>query len=1046
VVPSDHRNQWTFTKIEDEEESAPKPPKVTAPIPSPSPIPIISPLPASNGTPEVNLDTASESDLVQYLSSSSPRDQKRAADALSILTGSSGSSQDAAFKANAIPALVQLLNSDNDEAYEPAVVALRNITILPEAEVVAAEEGAIPALVRHLTSENVAILQSCCKAIKNICWTKESARAVAFSAGSIPALVDLLSHANIRVQNAAAYALRKVSLHMPASQAAHQAHAIPTLVRLLDSNDVQLQKAVSGVLYAITTGEMARPAKVTALEWNAIPALVRLLDADHTEVYESAAGALRNITFLSEAEAVAADAGAITALVKVLNTAKEAGTLRHTLESLNNICWSRDEARAMAWNAGAVERLVEFLSYETVKVKEASLLVLSTICIHGNAATAAYEAGIVPILITFLESATETGILKNALGCLRATTRGSSTRLAKVAALSGRAIPAIVDLLNGDKTEVYENGAATIRNLTLLEEAEMPASDGGVIPPLIKLLSSSEVKVIQLSCEAIKNICLSKEAPRIVAFNSGAIPALIDLLSHSNIRVQDAAASALWKIILHEPARAAAHEKDATLKVIQLLSSEDRGLLKATVGCLSALTTGPSSPSAKKTALNFDAIPNLVRLLNANHTEIYETGSTALQNIVVLKEAELVAVDSGAIQALLRILLLSEGSVVQRACGAIKNICWNQDRARTAAFCAGGVPTLVGLLSNKSDRIKDSAAAALWRVCLHEPAAAAAQRAEVVPILIGLLASDDTNLLKSVMGCLYANTRGSAAKLAKTEALNSGGIPAIMRLLDAGRKEVYENGAAVIRNITFLEEAEMPVAEAGALTSLVKVLSSTEPNVLRPACDAIKNICWNQDAARKKAFDAGAIPLITCLMNTSERSVQKSALGALFAITNGSKSHDIKLAAGDAVPVLIKILNSDHSDAFETSVAALCNIAGAEAPAVAAGAILALVKHLASRDVQVQTRACEALGKMCRSQAGAHAALSVNAISSLVSLLASTNKGLQKTAAMTLEKLSIYAPAEKALQQAVPLMKQLSSSGTDELKKLAKTFLERINN
>jgi HEAT repeat protein len=364
-------------------------------------------------------------------------------------------------------------------------------------------------------------------------------------------------------------------------------------------------------------------------------------------------------------------------------------------------------------------------------------------------------------------------------------------------------------------------------------------------------------------------------------------------------------------------------------------------------------------------------------------------------------------VDAGAIQALLRILPLSEGAVVERACGAIENICWTTDGARETALDAGTVPILLGLLSDPSDRIKESAASALRVVCSHEPAAAAAQRAGVVPILCHLLASDDTNLLKSIMGCLHAITHGSAAKLAKTEALDSGSVPAIMRHLDAGTRNVYEYGSAVIRNITFLEEAEMPVAEAGALNSLVKVLSSTESNALQRACEAIKNICRSQDTAKKKAFDAGAIPalvghlsndnvrvqdsaafalwkvclhepaavaahaanavpLIINLMGSSDKSLQISAIGAMYAITSGGVSPDIKLAAlrEGALPVLVKILNSDRTDVYETSAAVVCNIVGvteAQAPAVTAGAIPALVKLLASCYVNVRSRAREAL-------------------------------------------------------------------------------------
>jgi hypothetical protein len=93
------------------------------------------------------------------------------------------------------------------------------------------------------------------------------------------------------------------------------------------------------------------------------------------------------------------------------------------------------------------------------------------------------------------------------VGCLYANTHGYTTRPANVAALNGGAIPAIVAILTGHKTEVCENGAATIRNLAILEEADISVSDGGAVPSLVKSLSSSEVSVIQQSCEATKNIC-----------------------------------------------------------------------------------------------------------------------------------------------------------------------------------------------------------------------------------------------------------------------------------------------------------------------------------------------------------------------------------------------------------------------------------------------------------------------------------------------------------------------------------------------------------
>jgi hypothetical protein len=39
-------------------------------------------------------------------------------------------------------------------------------------------------------------------------------------------------------------------------------------------------------------------------------------------------------------------------------------------------------------------------------------------------------------------------------------------------------------------------------------------------------------------------------------------------------------------------------------------------------------------------------------------------------------------------------------------------------------------------------------------------------------------------------------------------------MQAVIRLIDAGKTEIYETSAAVIRNITFLEEAEVPSIDA----------------------------------------------------------------------------------------------------------------------------------------------------------------------------------------------------------------------------------------
>jgi HEAT repeat protein len=162
----------------------------------------------------------------------------------------------------------------------------------------------------------------------------------------------------------------------------------------------------------------------------------------------------------------------------------------------------------------------------------------------------------------------------------------------------------------------------------------------------------------------------------------------------------------------------------------------------------------------------------------------------------------------------------------------LRNICWSVDRARAAAFNAGAIPVLIGLLGHESDRVKDAAAFTLWMVSQLEPASTAAQHGGAITILVKLLDTDDNGLQRSVMVALCATTDGEVARPAKIEALEANCMKAVVRLIDAGRTDIYEAGAALIRSITFLEEVELS-AGVGAIPALVKLLSSSDVYVLQ---------------------------------------------------------------------------------------------------------------------------------------------------------------------------------------------------------------------
>jgi vacuolar protein 8 len=269
-------------------------------------------------------------------------------------------------------------------------------------------------------------------------------------------------------------------------------------------------------------------------------------------------------------------------------------------------------------------------------------------------------------------------------------------------------------------------------------------------------------------------------------------------------------------ICLHEPVATAAHEANVVSALLCILNaSDDTALLRSAMGALYVNTNCDASHPAKTAALDSNGIVTVIKIIEAGKTEVYETGPGVIRNITFLEEAKLPAAEAGAVAPLVKILSSTDVHVLQFSCQALRNICWSNDVPRIQALEAGAIPALIGLLSHSNVRVQDSAAFALWKVCLNETAATAAHEANATPKLIRILSSDDILPLKAAMGALYALTMHDASRPAILMALTLDAISAIVRLINLSRTEIYEMGAAAIRNITIHSEAEIPAVDAG---------------------------------------------------------------------------------------------------------------------------------------------------------------------------------------------------------------------------------------
>ena len=315
--------------------------------------------------------------LIDMLKLNHATAQKLAVETLEVL--SSQVPPNLALDPDAMRIIVSLLSSTDVNVHLSAARLLQNIIVHVAAQLIAIDEEAIPPLVKLLSSPDAHVANAACKTLRNICRTNDRAQAAAVDVGAVPPLVRLLS---VHMHNESAMQTLRY-LSSVAREEGSSLEVFDALVRLLASKDPHvLHSAVEALKRFSVSGAGA----MMALKSNAIPALVCLIDSSshNANVLRSAAEALRNITAIPAAETFALDANTIPPLVKLLR-AGDIDTEIAACYALKHICWSKDQPRYIAWRAGAVHALLKLLRHPgtSEQLQQAAIETLDVICPLG---------------------------------------------------------------------------------------------------------------------------------------------------------------------------------------------------------------------------------------------------------------------------------------------------------------------------------------------------------------------------------------------------------------------------------------------------------------------------------------------------------------------------------------------------------------------------------------------------------------------------------------------------------------------------------------
>jgi hypothetical protein len=212
---------------------------------------------------------------------------------------------------------------------------------------------------------------------------------------------------------------------------------------------------------------------------------------------------------------------------------------------------------------------------------------------------------------------------------------------------------------------------------------------------------------------------------------------------------------------------------------------------------------------------------------------------------------------------------------------------------------------------------------------------------------------------------------GKQARQCRAEILHSGGIKALVEMVDTGDSD--EKSAASIALAKACIGSKKNAREAlqhSAIQSLINV-ANCGPEIIRAnACEAMANICWMCQPACKAAFEARGMQTLITVIRSGVGSTKRMALLAIAAICANLEDGRKAIALSDGWMIVFECLKSSEISLASASMKAMWAlfIDVGDPYKVVKGVremdgISVMSRLLGSRDVETERNAASAMAR-----------------------------------------------------------------------------------
>ena len=854
------------------------------------------------------------------------------------------------------PPTEQMEGGDLSDA-SPAAAADRGDRL----SAIAAAGGIFP-LVMLLTSGSLMGKERAAGALWHLSVDTGNRMSIA-KAGGIAPLVQLLDDGTLQAHIYVAEALTRLAKNNPDNQA----QIAKKLVGLLSYPRAGAQQRAAHVLWELGTSNPDAP--VIIVNAGAISPLVTLVSAGETEAKKEAAGALSTLASNNLQNQLAIATGLVALLGQGSAEAQE-----HVTLLLLTLASDADNRVAIA-KAGAVQKLITQLrggGSTSMRAQDLAAAALSYLSGDSDENVRdIHEAEGIEPLVAMLSSESVEGQAH------AAAVLSDMTRVYREEVAGEGGVEALVTLLtDGTSSDIKAEAAGALWNIAAgISKMQTRVVKAGAIQPLVSLLRDPDMRTRRKAAAALTSLAVGNPTYQNAIAQAGAIPPLVELLGGEYLgEVQIYAAGALAELARRNPKiQTSIAATGCIAKLVSLLGGTSAEAVKEEAA--GALWSLSARHLANQVAIaEAGGTAPLVALLSLSSARVQEQAAGALASLALNNET-----NQTSIARMLVDLLRPDDKVASgKAARAISRLARANPSNQEAIAAAGGIPLLVSLLNadnsrptgllgrSKGAEVQREMAAALWSMADDSPAnQAAIAEAGGIPSLISML-TNNPDVHADAAGALWSL---AAAPENQKEIAERGGIPPLVALLRT-TKGAQETAGGALNSLAELPDNRVIMSDAGAVRALVSLLENGSSKGIEQAAGALVRLVVNNSVNQS----AVARELVALLSGSKSRSAQENVTTVIRSLALDPENR-ASIASAGAIPLLGRQLRDGMETSQSMAAGALSQIA-LKSAALRVQVTQELVGLLGSDVFAVRTRASEALSVM-NAEAGSDARMPI---------------------------------------------------------------------